>query len=169
MRRRELLKVFMNRETWRQQGMHEAYKPIPGHCFLYYLSLWWSKDCLFHSAKNLCTHIKPCLQLPANQSIIKAQQSHTRQHLRPPNRDATDHGDMLWHPSVWETVKNFSAECWNRRQSHSLKFNSFTQSVKESWLNPQKHVKMIITGIIICWLLLVHFRKEIFNICHFIY
>lgn len=72
MRSRELLKVFRNRKTWRQQGMHEPYKPIPRHCFLYYLSLWWSKDCLFHSAKNLCTHVKPCLQLTANQSIIQS-------------------------------------------------------------------------------------------------
>lgn len=34
MRRRELLKVFMNRETWRQQGMHEPYTPIPRHIFI---------------------------------------------------------------------------------------------------------------------------------------
>ena len=105
---------------------------------------------------HMSSHV--CSSQPINRQS-KAQQSHTRQDLRPPNRDAMDHWDMLWHQSVWKTVKNFCSECWNRRQSHSLKFNSFTQSVKEIWLNPQKHVKMIITGIIIYWLLPGLFQK----------
>lgn len=80
-----------------------------------------------------------------------------------------DHGDMLWVSWFDRLLKILMQNAEILDILTILSSSSFTQFVKEIWLNQQTHVKRIKLELYYIDCFLLHFRKKIFNTYHVIF
>lgn len=110
MRSLGIMKFSRSRVPGTLKGIYEPCKQTSSHCF----------SLPFTTAVQVI--LMPLAFSLEPLKTSQTQQSQTRQHFRPPSRDAERSWRLALRQFAWQTVKNPPAEYWNIRHSYNLKF-----------------------------------------------